>query len=270
MRRAAQARSLCPPSRPSKQRRKQGLHAQGLPGTVKTIGPSTGLPVDLVRPDVLLCLGEEEDEFEDALDRAGLDPAPLRSHHRSFHGRVRNGILCLDGALGSALVEKCIWELSLTGKVQRILLVGTAGSLEGFSGEPMLPYLATPAVSVFQNFDPPPNAQWLPSWELDMPRKAIVTCDRFFGFSSLIDSTYPAEPSLQAAWQRYRGQDMMLDMEVAAFYHYCQSFGPPDLLYAAIKAVANPVWDLDALPENSPGALRACVRAGVDAIQATG
>lgn len=234
---------------------------------METIGPSTGLPVDMVRPDVLLCLGEEEDEFEDALDATGLSPGPLRTHHRSFHGRVRDDILCLDGALGSPLVEKCLWELLSTDQVERIVLVGTAGAMPGFTGETSTAYRATPAMSVYQNFDAAPEATWTPSIDVGLPDQGVVSCDRFFGFSAMIEAEYPAEPGLVEAWNRLRDRDLMVDMEVAAFYHYAQAFGPPDLQYAAIKAVANRVDDLYALPRHSGQVMGLVVQEGVRALQ---
>lgn len=236
-------------------------------GAVDRIGPSTGLPREMVRPDVLLCLGEEEDEFESALDEVGLTPEVLRTHHRAFHARVRDGILCLDGAVGSAVVEKCLWELLRTETVERIILVGTAGAMPNCSAERDVPYRISPAQTLYQNFDAHPEARWEPTLDVGLPDKALVSSDRFFGFSNLAEGPYPAEPGLLEAWHRFRDQDLMVDMEVAAFYHYCQRFGAPDLQYAAIKAVANAVDDLDSLPERSAAALQATVAAGVDRLR---
>ncbi len=230
---------------------------------MERIGPSTGLPRSMVRPDVLLCLGEEEDEFEAALDAAGLTPAALRTHYRAFHGRVRDDILCLDGAVGSAVVEKCLWDLLGTGIVRRIILVGTAGAMPACTAARDRPYRISPASSIYQNFDAPPRAAWAPTADVGLPDFPIVSCDRFYGFSPLVEGAYPAEPGLLEAWHQYAEQDMMVDMEVGAFYHYCERFGAPDLQYAAIKAVANSVSELDALPEASAAALTATVLAAV-------
>ncbi len=234
---------------------------------MQRIGPSTGLPLDMVRPDVLLCLGEEEDEFSAALDGAGLTPEAVRTHYRAFHGRVRDDILCLDGAVGSAVVEKCLWDLLRTGIVRRVLLVGTAGAMPACTAVERKPYRMAPATSIYQNFDAAPHASWRPTAEVGLDDFSIVSCDRFYGFSPLIDDVYPAEPGLLEAWHQHAKKDLMIDMEVGAFYHYCERFGAPDLQYAAIKAVANKVSELDKLPEASADALDATVRAAIKVLQ---
>lgn len=222
----------------------------------------------MVRPNVLLCLGEEEDEFEDALDAAGLTPEVLRTHYRAFHGRVRDDILCLDGAVGSAIVEKCLWDLLGTGVVERVLLVGTAGAMPECSAKQDKPYRMSPASSLYQNFDAPPGASWEPTADVGLEDFPIVSSDRFYGFSSLVEGKYPAEPGLLEAWHQHARRDIMVDMEVGAFYHYCERFGANDLQYAAIKAVANSVTDLSTLPDASARALTATVQAAIDVLQA--
>ncbi len=222
----------------------------------------------MVRPDVLLCLGEEEDEFESALDSAGMTPAVLRTHYRAFHGRVRDDILCLDGAVGSAVVEKCLWELLGTGIVERIILVGTAGGMPNCTAEAGRPYRMAPARSVYQNFDAAPNASWMPTADVGLDDFPVISCDRFYGFSPQAEGPYPAEPGLLGAWHRHAKEDLMVDMEVGAFYHYCETFGQADLQYAAIKAVANSVTDLDALPEASADSIDSTVAAGIRVLRA--
>ncbi len=216
----------------------------------------------MVRRDVLLCLGEEPREVEIALDKAGAPPPTASHQHRTFHAVLRDDVLCLDGGLGSPMVEKALWELLGTGHVERLILVGTAGSLDGFSGEAGRPYLCDPAQSLYQNFDAPPQAKWSPSMNVDLPRAAIMSSDRFYGFSHVVEDAYPAEPGLQESWARHRNDDAMVDMEVAAFYHYCEAFDRTgNVEYAAIKASANRVADLPSLPLHSAKTLDRVVAA---------
>lgn len=234
---------------------------------VQNIGPSTTLPLDWVTPDVLLCLGEEYEEWDAALLTAGLGRADGVHRHRAFTASVRKGILCLAGSIGSASVEKCLWDLLTTGRVRRIVLVGTAGNMPASSALMDNAYVCSPAQSRHQNFDAPGPMTWEPSWMPDLPRHAIVSSDRFYGFSPLVEGPYPGEPALQQAWAEFRDADVLIDMEVAAFYHYCQAFGPADLLYVAIKAPANHVGDLDSMPDLSAPALDVAVHAGVAALR---
>ncbi len=228
------------------------------------LGPSTGLPHAMLRPHVLLCLGEEQQEVKAAIDATGATPDRLPAHrHRTFHAVVRDDVLCLDGGLGSPMVEKALWELLRTGDVERLVLVGTAGSLDGFTGDAGVPYLCDPACSLYQNFDAPPEAAWSPTMDVPgMDRVAVVSSDRFYGFSHAVEGAYPAEPGLSESWARHRHDDALVDMEVAAFYHYAERFDRSGgVEYAAIKAAANKVSDLASLPAHSGRTLDAVVAA---------
>ncbi len=216
------------------------------------------IPRDMMRERVLLCLGEEGSEFAEALGQQAPRIGPVH-RYRAFQAGVRDDILCISGAVGSAVVEKCLWEILHAG-VKRVILVGTAGSMPGFQGDFGVPYEAAPAWMTFQNFEAPPRT-WTPSLETGLPQQGIVSSDRFYGFSTLLESDYPAEPGLLEAWHQFRDQDLMVDMEVAAFYHYCEQFGDKDLQFTAIKAVANRVDELDKLPEHSAAVLDTVVAA---------
>ena len=213
----------------------------------------------MLRPQVLLCLGEEKAEFDHALDGAGFGPAVESHSHRTFVAEIRSGVLCLSGGLGSAIVETSLWELLRPGKVERIVLVGTAGQLPKYTGPAGQPRLLDPVWSAVQGFHAPPDKTWSPRITSDLARAACVSTDRFYGFSTRIEHDYPAEPELLAAWQRHRDRDALVEMEAAPFYHYAALFGGDRLEYAAVKAPANEVAVLDSLPEASAAAVEAAV-----------
>ncbi len=217
----------------------------------------------MVRPDVLVCLGEEWSEFTSALDAAGLgEPGPSH-HHRTFSAQVRGGVLCIAGGLSSAVVETCLWELHRHG-VERIMLVGTAGALPGYRGAYGAPHIMRPASSKHQNFNPPKGWAGTPTWDLPLPAKECISSDRFYGFSpAALSEEYPAEPKVKESWSKWKDHDAFVDMEVAAFYWFAQQFGFPK--YAAVKAAANPLSDLDSLPEASHAVIHSVVAAAVDA-----
>jgi len=218
----------------------------------------------MVRPDVLLCLGEEWSEFEAAMDAAGLDSPGDTHAHRTFTAQVRDGVLCLAGGLSSAIVETSLWELSRAGQVERIMLVGTAGALPGYRGAFGAPHLMDPATSVHQNFEPPVGWTGSPTWDVQLPAKECISVDRFYGFSPVTLAEYPAEQALKDEWSKWKDHDAFVDMEVAAFYWYAERFGFQT--YAAIKAAANPLSDLDSLPESSHAVVHSVVAAAVDTL----
>lgn len=215
-----------------------------------SIGPVSNLPEAMLRPDVLLLVGEDASE-------CGTHFGPWAHSYRGFHAQISDGRLVLVTPFGSSAMEAILWELR---GARRIILAGTAGALGGFQGAAWTPLQVEAATPCYQSFDGPPVA-YTPSWTLDLPGTASVSTDRFYGFSPLTDAEYPAEPGLQEAWHRLGGSDAIVEMEVAAFFHFCERFGDPDLGYAAIKVVANDVNDLDSLTDGSQRAMALAIEA---------
>lgn len=186
--------------------------------------------------------------------------------YRGFHASADDNCLRIVCPFGSSAMESLLWELTRQPGLERMVLVGTAGALHGFAGPAMAPLLVASARPVNQCFESHPEAVFEPSWFPDVPPAASISTDRFYGFSDLIEGPYPAEPGLQEAWSRWRDADAMVEMEVAAFYHFAKQFGAPDLQYAAIKVVANDVADLDSLPASSRSAMETAIEAGQTAL----
>lgn len=219
------------------------------------LGPVACLPSALLRADVLLLVGEDPSECA---------PAAGWSHsYRGFHGAVVDKRLWLVTPFGSSAMEAVLWELLRPGTARRILLAGTAGALGGFSGPAMEPLRIDGARSILQCFDSHPNAVFEPSWNLPLPGTRSISTDRFYGFSPTAEGDMPVEPAMSEAWDRYGGDDAVVEMEVAAFYHFCRSLGGPELRYGAIKVVANDVADLDSLPKASAQAMRVATDAAL-------
>ena len=167
--------------------------------------------------------------------------------------------VCAASPFGSTVMEALLWELLAPGVVTRVILAGTAGALGGYSGPHMAPVQVTEATSVYQSFDAPP-APYVPSWHLDLPEVASISTDRFYGFSPMTDDAFPAEPGLCEAWSKWGNADAIVEMEVAAFFHFAQRLAPA-LQYAAVKVVANDVSALESLPDGSARAMQRAVDA---------
>lgn len=220
------------------------------------IGPVTNLPQAFLRPDVLLLVGEDPTECGAVL---GITWA---HHYRGFLAGHHGERLVMVTPFGSTTMEALLWELLAPGKVRRIILSGTAGALGGYTGRHMEALQVTDAVSVYQAFDGPPTG-YGPSWSLDLPAVSSISTDRFYGFSPLTEGDYPAEPGLCDAWSRWGKTDRIVEMEVAAFFHFAQRFGQPDLQYAAVKVIANDVKALDTLTSGSAEAMKVAIDAAL-------
>ncbi len=208
----------------------------------------------MIRPDVVVCFGEDRREWDRACAAANL---PLGQHeYRRVHAGADEHMLTVLAPFGSPAVEALLWELFEEGDIERMVLVGTAGSLEGYTGPVMEALIASPARQVFTSIDDP--REHTCAWPTSLPHVECITTDRFYGMSP---TDIPCEQGLVHAWQQWRGADAIIDMESAAFYDCCRRFGPADLQCAAVRVVANPIEDLSELPEKSAAALVVAARA---------
>ncbi len=218
------------------------------------LGPVTRIPAHMIRPDVVVCFGEDRREWDRACAAAGL---PLGQHeYRRVHAGADATTLTVLAPFGSPAVEALLWELFDEGDIQRMVLVGTAGSLEGYTGPVMEAVVASPARQVFTSIDDP--REHTCAWPTSLPEVACITTDRFYGMSN---TDIPCEQGLVHAWQQWRGHDGIIDMESAAFYDCARRFGPAKLQCVAIRVVANPIEDLSELPERSAEALLIATKA---------
>lgn len=213
----------------------------------------------MLRPRVLLCVGE---------DPADCGVSPAEHAYRGFTARIQGDVLVLTTPFGSTAMEALLWELLRPGVVERVVLAGTAGALGGFRGRQGTAYAVGSARPAYQAFDVHEKATYAPSWNPGLEEVSSVSTDRFYGFSTLAEADYPAEPGLLETWQQLGSSDAIVEMEVAAFYHFCQSFGAPNLQYLAIKVVANDVADLDSLPAGAAKAMAIALDAAWRALEA--
>ncbi len=223
------------------------------------IGPVSAIPRSLVRERVLLCVGEDPEQCAPSL------PARFTHHHRGFSAAADDQASYIVTPFGSAAMEAITWELA--PHVSRVVIAGTAGALDGFSGPTMRPLWVDPARTAYQAFDAPPELSWSPTLRSELPSVTSYSTDRFYGFSHLTDQDHPAEAGLVEAWGRARGEDAIVEMEVAAFFHFCETFGIPE--YGAVKVVANEVSDLDSLPIHAESAMAAAIPAALQVLQST-
>ncbi|HZK82920.1 MAG TPA: hypothetical protein VFC46_17690 [Humisphaera sp.] len=234
------------------------------------LGPNTAAPVSILRPDCILCAGEDRGEFLAALDAAGMTGPAAHSKYRCYEFWNFGDRCAILTGIGTGCLEPALWEILQPGIVRRIVLVGTAGIMPGVRVEIGQPYVVDRAWPAGTGIDAlATDLPLRPRWNVKAGTlvASSVSTDFYYGFGpKLITADYPIPPGpLHQLYEMHTRQETQLvEMEVAQFYFFCERFGDADMRYAAIKAPANSVSDVDEQLSNSPTALVQAVVAAVE------
>ncbi len=214
------------------------------------------IPADMLRPNLLVCFGEDPGDWARALEHGGAKP-DRRHQFRSVHAWCNDEGLTVLAPWGSAACEAVLWELTSQPGITRAALWGSAGSLPGCRLPTGHAYAIEQAIAVHVA-GIPEGAPSQPN--MAMPRgvstaRAIST-DRFYGCSP---TGAEARYGDSSGWDIVRSRDTLIDMETAAFYTFMQRFAPR-VERIAIRALANPVEDLASMPEHAAEALQVALR----------
>ncbi len=220
-----------------------------------SLGPVSMLPADMLRPDVLVCFGEDPVHWAQALEAEGAKP-DRRHQFRSVHAWCNDEGLTLLAPWGSAACEAVLWELTSQPGIERIALWGTAGALPGCHLPTNHPYAIEQAIAVHVAGIPEGAASTPTLTARGLTTARAISTDRFYGCSPTGAEARYGDPS---GWSMVRNRDALIDMETAAFYTFMQRFSPRTGRIA-IRALANPVTDLAVMPEHAPDALRVALR----------
>jgi hypothetical protein len=232
-----------------------------------SLGPNTNAPPELLSPKVLLVCGE---------DRRELLPfvRSSRSHaFRCFEFWKEDGFTLVLSGMGTGCVEPLIWELTQPGIVREIVLAGTAGKMPGSRVPIGEPHEVAEAFAVATALDGERITLPLkPRWDrpTGLPSTRSVSTDFFYGFSPRVQTgNYPLQGgSLAAGYAEHwaRGTPL-IDMEVAAFYCFCERFGDAGLQYLAVKAPSNELGaDAEQIRE-TPQIMPRCMRAAMRVLE---
>jgi hypothetical protein len=236
--------------------------------------PNAALVPDHVRSSVILCCGEDKEAFVTALAAAGLSvPATPASEFRSYTVWPLPQVTVILASIGTGSLEPLLFELLSLGCVERIVLVGTAGSL----GPRRLPLgAAYPIAEAWLSgtgldrevLDQPLRPHWplMPSG----PVAALVSSDFYYGFSP---SQRPGDyrqrlPALSRDFARLSAITDLVDMEVAQFYALCRLIPEqPGLRYLAIKGASNSVENHAEQNAHAPSVLLHCLQKAILALE---
>jgi len=219
---------------------------------------------------MVLCCGEDPSELLGALP---FKPSPAAYHeYRCYRfWRFQAFTLAWTG-IGTGCLEPMLYELfepaliSGPKTIRRLILIGTAGSLNPAGTTPGQPYLIDPAYLGASAIGSPPHQITarerqplrprlgaLVKRAAGLERRSIVSTDYYYGFSHDPASAMlrEADPGLLRAVAAASGVADLVDMEVAQFYYFCGLLGGPSLLYLAIKGCANYVGGFSEQPMNS-------------------
>ncbi len=234
------------------------------------VGPVTRIPAAALRPTLVIVAGEDPRELEEALEAAQLSLHAWQPY-RCYQAWSDDDVTVVWTGPGSACLEPLLWECighardDLESPVERALLIGTAGTLPGLPVplEGPKAYWIHIARPVWQLLDDAKDTL-LPRWpaKAPLPTAMALSTDRFYGFSPAGQDVDGAiGPSLAAAWRLHKEHPALVDMETAAFFHFCSRFQIP--WFGAIRAPANTLTDLDGMPERSGEALRVAIGAAL-------
>ncbi|MEO0054561.1 MAG: hypothetical protein RLZZ50_508 [Verrucomicrobiota bacterium] len=229
--------------------------------------PNARLVAAQLRPDVVLCCGEDKTAFVGALRAVGLPADPATPDFRGFTAWTFPALTVVLAPIGTGSVEPILNEILTTAPIERIILVGTAGAL----GPRRLPKGEASPISeawlAGTGLDREVACQPLrPEWP-DLPAgdasASIVSSDFYYGFApAKAPGDYPHRlPRLRSDFERLSCFVDLVDMEVGQFYALCRLIPErPGLRFLAIKGASNAVENHGEQNDHAPAVLLDCLR----------
>jgi hypothetical protein len=229
--------------------------------------PNARIVPDQIRADTILCCGEDKATFVAALLALGFPAdATAAPEFRGYTTWTLPHVSIVLAPIGTGALEPILHELLETGRITRLLLVGTAGRL---SARPLplgVGYAITEAHLAGTGLDRElGDAAQTPIWPTPLPGPAasIVSSDFYYGFS-------PARragdyrhrlPALRKDFERLSSLVDLVDMEVGQFYALCRLIpDTPGLRFLAIKGASNGVENHAEQNTHAPAVLLDCLR----------
>jgi hypothetical protein len=225
--------------------------------------PNTQLPFGVLTRDVILCCGEDLEEFKQAVVKAFGAIRRIHGYRCYSFFRTRDAQTSFVWTgIGTGCLEPLLCEIASEPWLERIILVGTAGAVTNRTrlGAATLirdARLACAGVS------PKSRSALLPNWPMAEGTASIVSTDYYYGFT--LNKEWPArklwaaDSRLAVAVAKALRRADLVDMETGQFYHLCRVLRP-DLQFIAIKGATNPLADFSQQVAHSESVLCDAVR----------
>jgi len=240
--------------------------------TTTDASPNVQIRPAQIRPAVILCCGEDKGALLDALGELGFPAEAPVSEFRSYTVWTLPSVTVVLSAIGTGALEPLLYELLITGRVERIVLVGTAGRLRA-DGLPLgVGYPIREARVAGTGLDCECGDRVLrPEWP-DFPTgpsATIVSSDFYYGFSpALTLGDYRHRlVGVRRHFERLSVEMDLVDMEVGQFYALCRLI--PDargVWFIAIKGAANAIDNHAEQNTHAPSVLRDCLEKALRAL----
>jgi len=232
---------------------------------VAAASPNAQIHPDQIRPAVILCCGEDKRVLLDALGGLGLPAGAAVSEFRSYAVWTFPAVTVVLSAIGTGALEPLLYELLITGRVERIVLVGTAGRLCAERLPLGVGFPIREARVAGTGLDRECGDRALrPEWPEfpEGPSATIVSSDFYYGFSpALAPGDYRHRlAGVRSAYERLSVEVDLVDMEVGQFYALCRLIpDAPGLRFIAIKGAANAIDNHAKQNTHAPSVLRDCL-----------
>ncbi len=234
--------------------------------------PNVQLRPTQIRPAVILCCGEDKGALLDALGELGFPAGAPVSEFRSYVVWTLPDVTVVLSAIGTGALEPLLYELLATGRVERIVLVGTAGRLSATRlplgvGYPIREARVAGTGLDRECGDRPLFPEWpeFPSG----PSATIVSSDFYYGFSpALAPGDYRHRLlGVRGDYQRLSCVIDLVDMEVGQFYALCRLIpDTPGLRFLAFKGASNAIDNHAEQNAHAPSVLRDCLEKALVAL----
>ncbi len=235
--------------------------------------PNARIVPDQIRADTILCCGEDKRTFVAALLALGFPAQAAEApDFRGYTTWTLPRLSVVLAPIGTGALEPILHEILGTGRISRLLLVGTAGRLAARPLPLGVGYPITEAHLAGTGLDREVGGKPLaPEWPEPFAGRSasIVSSDFYYGFS-------PARragdyrhrlPALRTDFERLSGRVDLVDMEVGQFYALCRLIpDAPGLRFLAIKGASNAVENHAEQNEHAPAVLLDCLRQALAAL----
>ncbi|MBC8011171.1 MAG: hypothetical protein H7067_13865 [Burkholderiales bacterium] len=241
--------------------------------------PNAQLVPDQIRPDVILCCGEDKGAFLAAWRAVGFPAGAQAAEFRAYSVWTLPEVTVILASIGTGVLEPLLYELLGTGRAERIVLVGTAGRMAagarlalGKAFAIVEAHLAGTGLDR-EVTELPLQPHWPGLAEATEAAgegtASIVSSDFYYGFSpALRAGDYRHRlPGLRRDFERLSGNVDLVDMEVGQFYALCRLIPEsPGLRFLAFKGASNGVDNHAEQNAHAPAVLLHCLEQAVAAL----